>query len=55
MLRHTAVATLDERLGPRNWWWVRTEGFPMWVVLHVPKRVPRWTLIRVYAKDGRRR
>lgn len=39
--------------GPYSyWWWLKTEGFPMWVAWHLPHRIALWAFIRVYAADG---
>jgi hypothetical protein len=39
--------------GVRDWWaWVRTEGFPMWVVRHLPPRMVYFAFIRVCALTG---
>lgn len=39
--------------GPRHWWfWVRTEGFPLWVARKLPPRIVYWAFIRVHALSG---
>jgi len=39
--------------GPRDWWyWVRREGFPMWVAWCIPRSIAYWVFIRVYAAAG---
>lgn len=36
--------------GPKSWWyWFRTEGFPLWLVQKLPRRVTLWAFIMVYA------
>jgi hypothetical protein len=36
--------------GPRNWWyWFKTQGFPLWIANHTPKRILYWCFIKVCA------
>jgi hypothetical protein len=38
--------------GPRDWWhWWRTQGFPMWVAWHLPRRLVYWCVVRVWSQE----
>lgn len=39
--------------GVRDWWgWFRRDGWPLWVVCHLPARIVYWAFIRVHAAEG---